>query len=133
MIDAIVRQTTLSTTKRIVQQVGQVFLSGLNTLTDAGNTDHGVLYGSYVHSGGTYTLNLYKDITKSALVATASTASLPAVATITAQNDSGLSGHAVLISYTEDDLAIVVQALLSVDSDLPMANLETLAQYDPLV
>ncbi len=129
--DAIVKNSLLSSGK-VFQSVGTCRLDGHITLAGQENTDHGLLYGSFVKDGNNYVFNLYKDITKSNLVASATTTTLPAVADFTEENSSGLSGYVYLLEYGADDTAITVQTLLSVDSDLPMSNMETFAEFDPI-
>ena len=115
------------------QQISNLRLTGVSTNTDTPtvNTYHGVLYGSLVGSSGTITLSLYSDITKLDLVAQGTTTA-PGMMTIVGQNSSGLSGTVNLVQHVVDDLALVAVVTISIDSDLPMANLEGLSDYDPI-
>ncbi len=132
LTEAIVKNSLISSGK-VYQSVGQVFLDGHNTISGRENIDiNGKLYGSFIKSGSNYILKLYKDITKTEKVASATTTTLPSVVDFTEENDSGLSGYCVLLQYGEDDVAIVIQALLSVDADIPLGNLTTVAEYDLL-
>lgn len=118
------------------QQLGDLKIDGLSTRADTLNTDcsdatvRGVLYGSFTLSAGTYKLDLFKDVTKLDKVASASDTTL-GVKTLTAQNNSGLSGTVNFAQYLADDTAIRVICFLSNDDDLPMAHLESLSDYDP--
>jgi hypothetical protein len=77
-------------------------------------------------------LTLYKDVTKSESVATA-TATALGVATVSQSNSSGLSGNVNLNTYSADDNSIEIVCFLSKDTDLQLANLSTLRDYDPVV
>jgi hypothetical protein len=117
------------------QQLGDLNIAGLSTRDDTLNTDcsdatvRGVLYGSFTLQSGFYTLNLYKDITKLDLVASASSSSLGMV-DLVGENGSNLSGTVNFAQYIADDTAIKVICFLSCDDDLPMSNLEGLSDYD---
>ncbi len=133
LTESIIYQTALLSDGRIAQQVAGLYLEGHNTKVGMENTGNGKLYGSFLKSGDTYTLSLYKDITKSSLVASASTTTLPAIVDLTTDNSSGLTGYVLLLQYESDDTAISIQALLSTDKDIPMGNLNTVEEYDPVV
>src|ERR1035437_4415320 len=131
--EVIIRQTTLGTDSRLFQQLCTMFLTGYNTRAGVENSDHGRFYASFAKSGGNYNLDIYKDITKAEKVLSATTATLPGVVNFTEENNSGLSGYILLLQYTADDLAITMQGLLSMDEDIPLANLATVQEFDPTV
>jgi hypothetical protein len=118
------------TTKIPVQQISNLQLNGISTIDALSNTDSGKLFGTFAYADPTYTLSLYKDSSRSVLVASA-TATGTGLATISQANSSGLSGSVNIIGFTAADNAIEALACLSMDSDLPMDNLTTLSDYDP--
>jgi hypothetical protein len=113
----------------MIQQLSNLQLTGISTNTSTLNTDHGQLYGSFVLAGSLYTLNLYSDITKLDLVATGASSALGTV-NLVGQNGSNLAGTVNFIQYVANDTSINVLVYLSQDSDLPMANLQDLSDYD---
>ena len=129
MINCVVYQSLRDGQAKPVQQISDLFLDGVSSQDATSNTDSGVLYGSFFQSGSYYILNLYSDATKIDLVASA-TGTDSGILTITEANESGLSGTVNFIGYSSDDTNIKVITLLSMDKDLPMNNLEGLADYD---
>jgi hypothetical protein len=130
MNDCVVRQGVL--VKNVpYQQISNLSMDGFCTIEGLLNTDNGRLYGNFTKSGSTYTLNLYKDSAKADLVAHAVSTAL-GVASIVPDNQSGLSGTVNFAQYAQDDTYIDVICFLSRDRDLPMANLETVLDYDPV-
>jgi hypothetical protein len=113
-----------------VQQISNLQLNGVSTIDALSNTDAGKLYGTFSYANPTYTLNLYKDASRSLLVASG-TATATGTATISQANSSGLSGSVNVIGFTATDSAIEALTCLSMDSDLPMDNLTTISDYDP--
>ena len=128
---AIIYQSVIAGS-RPVQQLGNLVLAGLSTKDDTANTDHGKLWGSFQQIGGNYVLDLYKDETKLDLVATGTSAAMGKMV-LDAANGSGLSGSVNIVQYVAADTRLVLIALLSVDSDIPMNNLEALSDYDQQV
>src|SRR5689334_20653620 len=100
-IEAVISQSVKDGTKP-VQQLSNLVLEGLSTKDDSLNTNDGTLYGTFAYSAPTYTLTLYMDSERTQAVASASADSL-GMATITAENDSGLSGTVNLIQHFADD------------------------------
>ena len=130
-VEAIIYQSVLSEGKPY-QQLSNLVLDGLSTIDDALNTDSGRLYGALTYSAPTYTFSLYKDATRMDLVAQG-TATTLGVMTLTARNDSGLSGSVNVAQYAADDAAIEAVCFLSQDGDLPMRGLDELCDYDPIL
>jgi len=128
IVEAIVSQT-IRDGQKPVQQISDLLLTGLSSKASTSNSDSGRLYGSFVKDGDNYILTLYKDMTRLDAVASATSTTLGSV-DVTEQNDSGITGSVNLIQYVADDEAIEVICFLSMDSDLPMANLETMSAYD---
>lgn len=77
----------------------------------SGNLDsQGLLYVKVTYSGGTYTVDLYKNIDRATAgdkVATGTTTSLPDEITLSQVNSSGLTGVLTLDWYQADDDTIV--------------------------
>ncbi len=134
MLTQSVVKNSLISNGTVWQSISSLFLQGFNTIPEQLNfATGGLLYGSFTLTNGTYTFNLYKDIGRTQLVASGSTTGdLPQTVAITENNDSGLSGYVLMLQYGEDDNQIVVQCLLSDDSDIPLDNLTSLPEYDPL-
>lgn len=127
-VDCIISQTALKD-GRPLQQITNLALDGISTRKDAENTDKGKIYGAFTYSASQYVLTLYRDVLKTDEVATATSSALGA-ATIIEANDSGLSGTVNFAQYNADDSSIEITCCLSVDSDIPMAHLEGLSDYD---
>jgi hypothetical protein len=112
------------------QQLSNLKLDGISTVADAQNTDNGKLYGSFTYANPTYTLNLYSDVTKLNLVASA-TATALGIANIVGQNDSELSGTVNFAQYSANDTMIEAICVLATDGDLPFNYLTSVSDYDP--
>jgi hypothetical protein len=122
-------QSTLDGSKPY-QQLSNLQLTGLSTNDNYLNTDNGKLYGTFTHSSN-YVLSLYKDATRTLLVAHATSSTLGTV-NVVQDNSSGLSGKVNFAQYLADDLLIEAICFVSKDSDIRMSNLSTLADYDPV-
>lgn len=130
MSDAILYQSPIdSTTQRPVQQLSDLKVSGLCTTVAGANTDGGKLYGSFIQDGANYVLHLYSDVTKLDLVASATSTGM-GIIYLTTENDSGITGTIKFITYSADDTAVEAIVLLTVDSDIPLANAEALSDFD---
>ena len=147
MADSIVYQSVRDSAGNAVQQISNLSLTGLTTLSGQTQHTHGRLYGQFVQVSGSkvlstglenydfsfpaggYILAIYADPTRFNLVAVASNSTF-GVAQITAVNNSGLGGTVNLIDYTADDLFVEVVALLSTDDDLPQDYLSAFPEYD---
>lgn len=131
MTEAIIYESVLVPgTSAKFQQLSNLMLTGLSTKQETLNTDDGILYGTFERSEyGIYTLQLYKDSAKTQPVASASSAVL-GLATLVEENDSNIGGSVNFAQYQNDDTNIQVYCFFSKDRDLPMANLETVSDYD---
>ncbi len=151
MAEAIVYQSVRDANGNAVQQMSNLCLTGLTTITGQTQHTHGRLYAQYVQVTGTKTftsslenyafsfsggtglvLAIYSDPTRFNLVGVASSATV-GQAQITPANNSGLGGTVNFMSYTADDVLIEIVALLSVDDDLPMDYISGLPEWDATV
>src|SRR5258706_4902527 len=130
MNQCVVRQGAMSNGSPF-QQLSNLMLDGFITVEEMQNTDSGRLYGTFTFANSTYTLDLFKDPAKLSLVASA-TASQLGLATVVEQNDSEITGTVNFAQYALDDPYIEVICFLSRDRELPLANLDSVSDYDPV-
>jgi len=128
--EAVIYQSSVTSDGQPAQQISNLSLTGIVTIADSLNNDNGKLYGSFSYSAPTYTLSLYSDITKDNLVAQA-TATAMGTATVSPQNDSGISGTVNFVQYLQNDTLIEAVCCLTTDSDIPLANANAFSDYDP--
>lgn len=79
-------------------QIAELWIHGLNDT----NSNNGVLYGALSDAAGTRTLNLYKDLARTQLVARAQRAG-DGFCIVLPQNNSGLAGELVGLAFTTAD------------------------------
>jgi hypothetical protein len=135
LAECVVYQSIFGSNGAPFQQLGNLMLDGLSTNEATLNTDSGKLYGSFTSGSGLYTLMLFKDILKLEPVAEAQGtigSTTRNVQPVSQLNASGITGTVNFVQYLADDIAINVVAFVSKDKDLPMNNLNALADYDPV-
>lgn len=83
---------------------------------DRGNTDHGRLYTRVTEAGGDFTVSLFSDAARSALVAQGALDDDTGDVSLTAQNASGLSGSVRITDATTFEA--VIDAFYADDDDM---------------
>lgn len=124
---------------RAVIHTSRWILNGVSTRAGI-NLGDGRLWLTAVDTNDTVAVSLYKDLASTSLVATGSAdisgiATAAAKCTLTASNDSGLTGHFYFESYTSDPTAVEVLVSLAMDSDLAneFGNLDSLPVWNATV
>lgn len=106
-------------------------IEGLSTKHGVSLSDRGRLYIHVDRDGDDYRVRVYSDAIRTSLILAGSTASLDTYFDLDAQNASGMSGRAVVTSYTGEAFGVLIPTF-AVDSDVVIqpAAAETLPGFD---